>query len=334
MRSLRIHFTMLDLARTRVAGESDPLWEVVLSGFRLNYRYLDNEHLFGAWKRTVLTDPDRAAPARAGARLLSVLAPKGPYFPDFLTPTGTGGGFEAGLEAIRETPRRRLRAEMTKLAQESPVPARFLPVAEGRPEALGSLAAVLRCYRDAVITPHDGAVRSVVSADAARRTRVLAERGVEGLFETLPWARWRPPVLEVEYGVDRDLHLNGRGLVLVPSFFCDRQPITLADPDLPPTLIHPVDKTAGWEGLVAETRGGLAALMGPTRAAVLLEIAGGDGLTTTQVARRLSTSAAAVSRHAAVLRSAGLVDTRRDGQHVLHTPTLLGLGLLETPVVR
>lgn len=47
--------------------------------------------------------------------------------------------------------------------------------------------------------------------------------------------RWRLPVLEVDYGVDKDLYPRGRRLRFVPSF-CHRVPISLADSELPPTL--------------------------------------------------------------------------------------------------
>ncbi|MGW0561714.1 hypothetical protein ACWDZ4_14150 [Streptomyces sp. NPDC003016] len=42
---------------------------------------------------------------------------------------------------------------------------------------------------------------------------------------------WRPPVLEVDHPVGRDLQLEGRGLLLIPSYFCWRRPITLIDED-------------------------------------------------------------------------------------------------------
>ncbi|MFD5831631.1 ArsR/SmtB family transcription factor [Lentzea sp. NPDC060358] len=320
---MRIHFTMRDLGRTRLADDGDPLWEVMHSGFRLNFA--DQDPAFGEWKRSLL----RGGPpgVRAGTALLAVLTPQGPYFPDFLTPPEGARGLEEGLEAMMSTPRRRLRAELSRLAENSPVPPRFQALAEGRPAVLRGVASVLRGFHSAVVAPHDRAIRSAVAADRARRSRVLAQQGVEGLLATLPAARWEAPVLEVEYGVDRDLHLQGRGLLLIPSFFCQRLPLSLADPAMPPALIYPVDPELRWQSLAA---GGLEALMGPTRAAVLLAVGERAGATTTQLAQRLSTSLASASRHAAVLRAAGLITTHRDGPSVLHTLTPLGIALLET----
>ena len=47
--------------------------------------------------------------------------------------------------------------------------------------------------------------------------------------------RWRYPILEADFPQDFDLHLDGRGLLLIPAFFCVRYPVKLFDPALPPT---------------------------------------------------------------------------------------------------
>ena len=54
--------------------------------------------------------------------------------------------------------------------------------------------------------------------------------------------RWAGGELRVDYPVDQEMHLGGRGLVLVPSYFCWRYPVTLLDPDLPPVLIYPAER--------------------------------------------------------------------------------------------
>ncbi len=67
--------------------------------------------------------------------------------------------------------------------------------------------------------------------------------------------------------------------------------------------------------------------MGATRAAVFCAV--GSGATTTQLANRLSTSLASVSRHTGVLRNAGLITTHRHGAAVVHALTPLGTSLLD-----
>src|SRR5438876_12229110 len=66
----------------------------------------------------------------------------------------------------------------------------------------------------------------------------------------------------VRYPVHRDLRLDGRGLRLVPSFFCRGTPVALADPELPPTLVYPLDHSSHWELPGAKS---LPDLLGHTR---------------------------------------------------------------------
>ena len=144
--------------------------------------------------------------------------------------------------------------------------------------------------------------------------------------------RWRSPVLEAPYPVDRDLWLDGRGLMLLPTFFCLRMPVTLVDPALPPVLAYPVEPDLDWldaePELAAPTTRTLAALVGPTRAASLWALSDAP-MSTGELARRMRVSPSSASEHATVLRNAGLVATHRDGNHVLHSLTRLGAALLE-----
>jgi DNA-binding transcriptional ArsR family regulator len=124
----------------------------------------------------------------------------------------------------------------------------------------------------------------------------------------------------------QDQVLAGRGLLLVPGFFCWRTPVTLVDPELPPVLVYPIDRDCR---VVDRGKGGdrsLIALLGRTRTAVLTAVGGGG--TTTELSRRSGTSLASASEHATVLREAGLSNTRRDGGSVEHTLTPLGEAVL------
>jgi DNA-binding transcriptional ArsR family regulator len=90
-----------------------------------------------------------------------------------------------------------------------------------------------------------------------------------------------------------------------------------------PALVYPLGRLA-W---TAPTAGGrqddpLAAVLGTTRARVLRALA--DEHTTSGLARALEISPASASTHAAALREAGLVCSRRQGQSVRHTLTDLG----------
>ncbi|MGZ3144714.1 ArsR/SmtB family transcription factor [Lentzea chajnantorensis] len=297
---------------------------MVFSWLRLTER--DSGLLFEPWLRAVRRGPAREA-VRAGVGVLSVLAPLGPYFPDFLTPPEGAHGLSSALAAIRSTPRARLRAEFSLLAAIRPTPEWTRPLVEGDGAALEDLTGTLARYHCAVIEPYTDLVEDAVETDRVHRAGF---DGVEGLLRGMwPLMNWRPPVLEVQYSYDRDLHLGGRGLRLVPSYFCRRTPVALADPGLPPTLVYPVHHDWTWRRQLSSgsrPEGALAALLGTTRSSVLAAV--GTGATTTELAARLGASPSAVSRHTTVLREAGLLTTVRRGLSVLHRRTALGSALL------
>lgn len=305
----------------------DPLWEVVFSRLRLTE--VDSGLMLQPWLRDVRRNGDRQV-IMSGVRALSVLAPLGPYFPDFLTPPEGALGLKSALEAIRSTPRQRLQDEFRRLEDVRPTPAWTRPLAGGDGEALLELTEAFARYHAAVIEPYGSVIEEAVETDRVHRTGVPS--GVEGVLRGMwPLMNWRPPVLEVQYACDRDLHLNGRGLRLVPSYFCRRTPVALADPGLPPTVVYPVHHDWTWQRQLASGRrqdGALAALLGTTRSAVLAAI--GAGATTTDLADRLGASPSSISRHTTVLREAGLLTTERQGVSVLHRRTLLGSALLGT----
>lgn len=70
----------------------------------------------------------------------------------------------------------------------------------------------------------------------------------------------------------------------------------------------------------------LEQLIGATRAAVLDSLT--SPINTTDLARKLSVSVPAASRHTTVLRRAGLISSIRRGQSLQHYPTSLGINLV------
>ncbi|MEV1142995.1 helix-turn-helix domain-containing protein [Micromonospora sp. NPDC049799] len=329
---LKIHFSGEDILRTRVAPAPDPVWELVLSLHLLPGRSRDP--LLAGWRRGV-TRGLRSQSRSTGLRLLMALNPPRGYFPDFLTPHESVAGFEAGLEAVRSTPVSLLRRDLSLLAAGGGLPDAAGSLFRGEPGALRSLTEAMTEYHALAVGPYWDRIQAAVGADRARRSRALLDGGVEGLLASLrPTVRWESGVLEVhDYPRSRELHLDGRGLLLVPSFFCARTPVALLDPALPPVLVYPVDRLGGLtpstDGRPAAPPGreALAALVGRTRAAVLE--ASEEGCTTGEIARRLHISAAAASQHATVLRNAGLLVSHRDRNTILHTLTPLGRAVLD-----
>ncbi|PRX99736.1 ArsR/SmtB family transcription factor [Allonocardiopsis opalescens] len=187
---------------------------------------------------------------------------------------------------------------------------------------------MLGTYHRYVIAPYELQIRSEIDADRLRRTRALLDGGIDGLLHSFrPLMRWEPPILHVTYPFSRDLHLRGRGLRLIPAYFCTRHSITLADPELPPVLAYPLHNGTVRFPASERDAGALAQLLGATRARALEAIA--SGCTTTELGRVLGVSSAAASQHARTLREAGLVSSNRERQHVLHSITPLGTALLD-----
>ncbi|WP_051432829.1 ArsR/SmtB family transcription factor [Promicromonospora kroppenstedtii] len=330
---LRFHFTADDLARVRIAPGPDPMWETLLSAHLVNQR--SGSMLFEPWRARVLTGLPPAA------RMLLRLAPPRGYSPDFLTPVDGSGApltgpdtFEVGLDAVLSTPRARLRHDISRLTHGRTPHLWMRDLADGSASAVRGLGVAMRAYHRQAIGPYWSGILAAVDVDRAARTRAWVEGGTEHALRSLhPAIRWQHPVLSVATAAERDVHLAGRGLLIVPSYFCHRAPISLADPELPPLLLYPITHEQVWTGWRPEDRadedGGrrLTALLGRTRAAVLREL--GTGATTTELAQRLAISPASASEHATVLRNAGLVTSGRERNTVLHALTPLGRTLLD-----
>ncbi|MGW0824837.1 ArsR/SmtB family transcription factor [Streptomyces sp. NPDC002845] len=320
---LRIHFTGEDLRNVTFADGTDPLWDVLLSLHSLQED--DGSLVFGEWRRRT-----RAA-LPGSVRLLTELARPWGYSPDFLTPGRGDADFEAQLDRLLSTPRDVIRTDLTHLARTAPTTAWTRELAGADREVLGVLGEALTAYHRVALAPYQDRIRAHTEADRAARGRAVLTGGIDRLLAELhPRVRWEAPVLHIPVYADQDLHLEGRGLVLVPSIFCRIQPITLMDGNRPPVLVYPLAPGLGFLSGGQPGGGGggspLLGLMGRTRAAIL-EAAVTAG-TTTELAARVGVALPVVSRHAAVLRAAGLLETHRDGQAVRHSATVLGMAVL------
>ncbi|WP_169807573.1 ArsR/SmtB family transcription factor [Herbidospora mongoliensis] len=287
------------------------------------------EVTFGAWRRRVRGRLD----ARF-AVLTAVAPPRMPCF-DLARLAGTGRDLAESAETFLASPRQAVQSELDFYAgHHGRVPTALAGLADTlavRREVLSTL----RAYHHAAVGSHWGRIRAHLDAERGRRGTILLDHGIDGLLSQLhPNIRWAPPTLHINAGGHRndDFTLEGRGLLLVSSFFL-RAPVVMYDPgDLADCiLIYPaalsVDHAAGIWTAGTSTRA-LANLLGRTRASVLTAIA--DGVTTTgALARSLDISSAAISQHTAVLREASLITTRRHHGSVLHHPTQTGLTLLD-----
>lgn len=330
---LQVDFSRRELARLRVAEGADPMWEIALS-----LHLLQNQQAaltFDPWRREVRSALERAGLTGVVKDLVRI-CPAAHYFPDFLTPGRGEAGFEAAVDRVLATPRRRLAAELDRLHAHwaGPVPRGVRALAEGEPEALRRLGTALRRYYDVAVAPYLPAIRGQAGTDRARRGEAALARGAEGLlasYTELPGWESHGDVLLAPYPVERELRLEGRTLTLLPSFFCVRTPLALVDEELPPVLVHPLSPAPGW--LLRSRQGRatppVAQLIGTSRARMLELL--GRPTTTTAVAAAMGLAPSTASRHASVLREAGLLTTIRHGNRVLHRRTPLGRALLDGP---
>ncbi|WP_377267841.1 ArsR/SmtB family transcription factor [Peterkaempfera sp. SMS 1(5)a] len=324
----RIHFTVQDLARTRVAEGPMPLHEVELAARALQSR--SEPARLDAWRRHA------RAQLSAQARMVLALIPAVGCSPGFLSPV-KAGTVEELVDQVRSTPRERIRASLLEAADHHP----SLPAWAGRladdPSLLAELCAGLSHLHACLLAPYWAQLTGHLAADQTLRLQQVLVGGVEQLLTRAnpQWMRWNPPVLEVRMvnGADRDLHLQGQGLMLIPSMFCrrtvvtDNQPVSVSYPAYPDPSASELTP-ASVPGQTGHP--GVATLLGRTRTMVLTTIADHQGCSTKELAAHAGVAPASASEHASVLREAGLIHSLRHRNSVLHSLTPLGLALLNT----
>lgn len=273
----------------------------------------------------------------AEARLVLSLEPPIGFSPTFTSPARMGS-FEDVVETVRATPLREVGAELAALAKLQKLPSWSRSLAYD-PELFQRLCDGLTDLYDVLLTPYWSAICDLYVADRAVRTRHMLQGGVDQLFRQAnpQWMRWDPPVLELRMpnGIDHDLYLEGRGVMLVPSIF---RLYSMVDPagDPQPFITYPaglyqqIDRFTLFaeESPVTGGPSALAALLGATRATVLRTIADHHGCTTKELAALVGISSPSASEHATILRGAGLISTTRYRNTVIHSATELGVALL------
>lgn len=314
---MRFVFSVEDLARTRFA--ISPMWELVRSVVALRDPAHAALHL--PWLRSLSGRLHGLALERVAA-----LNPPRGYTPDFLVPLPSGplGDIDDDLDALRATPITHIRADISLFAvQHKRGPEIAAPYLAHPRREVRRLADVLEAYWHRAIEPVWPRIRAVLEADIAYRARRLINGGPAALFADLsPAVTWKQPHLEVEVpGHDATFSLEGRGLLLVPSAFATRPVVSDRAPWLP-GVIYPARGIATlWERAPAAP-GGLARLIGGSRATMLADLAAPRS--TTELAERLALSPGTTSHHLTALRQAGLITCRREGRSVLYIRTPLG----------
>lgn len=295
---------------------------------------------------------DRSQPARldlwrqrsgthmsAEERMAVSLIPSVGYSPSYLGPS-LGGTPEELLDYVRARPRQEVEAETAMLADLQPLPSWARHLANDA-ALYQQLSDGLDSLHTRLLSPYWGRITDLFTADRTLRMRQMLSGGVEALLSQANprWMRWKSPVLEIRMpnGADRDLVLEGQGVLLVPSVFSTR---SIIDPEAvnQPTVSypaglaqHPLQRLSAFRSERDAPRPAVSALLGQTRSAVLHVIAEHPGCSTKELAALAAISPASASEHATILREAGLIQTIRHRNAAVHSATSLGISLLNAP---
>ena len=308
-------FSVEDVARLRLA--ISPAWELVHSLTALREPSLAALHV--PWLRSL----DGKLGGLDLRRAIALVPAKG-YSPDFLTPPPSGpiGDPAAELAAIRATPVAQVRHEMAIFRRSHRAIKLTQPWLDHPRRELNRLCDTLEVFWERALAPSWPRVRALLEADVAYRARRLAQGGAAALFDDLHHEiGWEGDRVAVAIPFDGVEHLQGRGLLLMPSAFAWLRPWAILNEPWQPTVVYPARGVATLWQDEPPAPGGLAGVLGRTRASLLTALAA--PASTTDLARRLDITPGGASQHLAALRAAGLVTSRREGRSVLYvrTPT-------------
>ncbi|MFD5088453.1 ArsR/SmtB family transcription factor [Kitasatospora sp. NPDC058406] len=269
--------------------------------------------------------------------LLSLVSPNR-WVPDFLTPRPVtpSPDFRTELATVRALPPEQLRPELELTFQldRRPMPAVLADGLADPARLLARIADALEEYWECCLAPGWWPqARAVLEADLVYRARVLAQQGAAALFADLDRRlHWADGLLSINRhwsDGDGEITVDGRGLVLVPTFFA-RGAITMISNDRAPQISYPARGQAGMaDPRPPATPRALEQLLGAPKSRLLTLLA--EPATTTDLAYRLGVTAGAVSQHLAVLHATGLVTRARHGRSVLYARSPLGDELAGDP---
>jgi DNA-binding transcriptional ArsR family regulator len=256
---------------------------------------------------------------------------------------GDGGGtssFKSWYKHVRSQLGERLSKIEQLIAEHPPIPSLLWLLGSSRAYAapdgasLSHVRSTVSNFSRIAVEPYWKQIRYHLELERELRMRVAIGRGFDGLLSTLhPALSWKFPVLEIPGPAPGEIDLGGRGVLLCPSLFLMKKQCILIDSERfshLPAIVFPASQDVALEFQLASASAdnniALGALLGHSRAAALEVLA--EGCTTGELSRHMGLSLAGASKHATVLRRAGLVTTLRHRNTAFHVATPLGQALL------
>jgi DNA-binding transcriptional ArsR family regulator len=265
--------------------------------------------------------------------LLAAIVPERRFRADFLLVGASDPAttMETQLQRLAELPVERVRADLEMVWDGRGLPPPAAEVVAAGQSGVRRLADALWQYWLVAVEPHWKAIRSVLDDDVAYRAARLTVGGIQALLADLhPDVSVHAQALRIDkprHGCSHDL--GGGGVLLIPGVFVWPDVIVGIDSYCPPSLTYAARGVGTLWGGAAPRRDeddALAALLGRSRAAILLSLALPQS--TTELAVELGQSAPAVSQHLSVLRRSGLVTSWRSGRRVLYHRTPLATSIV------
>ena len=316
-RRVRYRFGRHDLLRTRFA--ISPLIELAAATYVVRLPRQFPEHR--RWVESVT--PGVAA---LDLELLYAASPLGrtawPNF-DAPPPVVPHPRIEDELDRLAATDPELVRSDVQR-AYPDGVPLAARPFVEEPQAALAGFVEQARSFWQAALEPWWPRMSAFLESEIASRARRLVTTGSEAAFADLdPTVTWDGRDLSVSPTklAARDVELDGRGLLLIPSVLAwDVWP--RIDPPWDPALTYQPPGVGDLWLHDTSSAGALEELVGRRRAALLRSLE--RPASTQALALRTGWSPGGVSSHLGVLRRTGLVVRRRDGRQVVYSRTAAG----------
>jgi len=264
--------------------------------------------------------------------LLALFPPCRPWASLPLGDADPGTTIGRQLQLVADCPAELIGRELEFVWSGRPMPAAARRIIAEGPAGARRIADLLASYWELAIAPYWPAIRAVIEAEIARGARRIAEGGVRALLADLhPSYQFTDGAIRIiRPYLNCEVDATGLSTLLIPSVF--NWPHGIIDTGIngQPSLIYgPRQAASVWD---ADRTAGdgqpLNDLLGRSRAAILHSVE--TPRSTTQLARSLHQSPAAVSAHLSTLVRCGLATSWRSGRYVLYQRTPLATRLIAT----